>query len=137
MTDYRIIVQNDDEPPKIYTYESFSEALRKFVLYVDHGFAKRSRTVTLADESKTLEVLTFTVPATATTILMNVVQVVEKDDEFTIECSWCDDGDLAWVSDLWDANNAKISHENDHGIFLDGETGEMYYDPSENQHVEQ
>ena len=66
--------------------------------------------------------------------LMNVVQVIEipqRQKRFSIWCAWCNDWYAHKISTLYDANDIKISHENDHGIYLDPETGEMYHDPED------
>jgi hypothetical protein len=67
--------------------------------------------------------------------LMNVVYLEEYpdvDDVVYVLCSWCDPPEIGWRTHLTDANNLKIIHENDHGIYLDPDTGEMYYDDAEN-----
>ena len=62
--------------------------------------------------------------------LMNIVYINDLDDDnINVKCSWCDFSEF--TLGLFSANNIKIDHENDHGIYLDPDTGEMYYDLSE------
>lgn len=69
--------------------------------------------------------------------LMNVVYLVDDEEpRINIYCSWCDndtgsDGLIGWRDNIDDANNMKITHENDHGIYSDPDTGELYHDPED------
>lgn len=69
--------------------------------------------------------------------LMNFIQIRacgSDDHRYDIVCSDC-----GVIADTWyfdEANNAKIDHENQHGIFLDTIMGEgLYYDPEEDQYA--
>ena len=62
--------------------------------------------------------------------LMNVVRIVEFVSFCWVDCQWCEF--CAARKDFADANDCKIDHENQHGIFSDPDTGELYYDPTEN-----
>jgi len=63
--------------------------------------------------------------------LNDVVYLEDRDDieAILVRCSWC-----PWftdAADIWDANNCVIDHQNEHGIYSDPDTGELYYDPEE------
>jgi hypothetical protein len=59
--------------------------------------------------------------------LMNIVTIDGEAPSFVVECAWCDfQEDAGAYFDT--ANNIKIDHENEHGIYLDPDTGEMYCD---------
>ena len=65
--------------------------------------------------------------------LMNVVQVVDQTHRncSAVWCGWCFDWIADGVANLAGANDIKIDHENDHGIYLDPDTGALYHDPED------
>jgi hypothetical protein len=71
--------------------------------------------------------------------LMNVVYIKDcpmGGGWFDIRCARCGDLIVFETRDFDEANNVKIDHENEHGIFLDTEVGEgLYYDPAEDQYI--
>jgi len=62
--------------------------------------------------------------------LMNIVTIEDcpfGQDFYDIRCAWCD-GLVDESQGFDEANNDKISHENDHGIYSDPDTGELWLD---------
>jgi hypothetical protein len=67
--------------------------------------------------------------------LMDVVTVNEDEvaGDFEVWCDWgC--GLVGMADDLFTANDWKIDHENEHGIYADPDTGALYHDPEDDQH---
>lgn len=62
MNGYIIAVANDQGPAAVYEYDNAIDAVHNYDRYVDYGFARVARTVTLTEPDGTTHMKTFLTP---------------------------------------------------------------------------